>query len=323
MYLLSWTGAEEDLGGCWSNGSNMCHHAAASGNLAFLKALVQRGVEFALTNVLQMTLLSTAVLYSRVPAVRFLLEQYRARGREQQDVMRELMEQTPLDEFGHPLSVMFQVIRTPSIDGKIPDQEKLDMVQFLVQEAGANIRATAHIIIDDRSNRGVFPTLGSFSTLHAAAMEGNQVLLDFFPSQCGMAVDTRSPESHLTPLHFLIMCKNRPETELLPVVRWLVGTKGADVTCRATNGATAARLALVRGKTRIYEYLQAQGRQLTRSARRKEEEWKKATTAATMAARMQETEAAMAALLVELEAEEEAAAAKKKEGGGGKMKKKR
>ena len=157
-------------------------------------------------------------------------------------------------------------------------------------------------------------------------------MLDFFLTECGMPVNIPTPEWRLTALHLLVSLK-RTETEVFPIVTWLVEEKGADVTCVNKRGYMPAQMARVTGKLRLHNYLQA--REKTQAARKakenkKEEERKmKAAESATMARRLREAEEGMAALLLELEAEEEAekqaAEDKKKEGkaSGGKKKKKK
>ena len=90
------------------------------------------------------------------------------------------------------------------------------------------------------------------------------------------------------------------EAKLLRIVTWLVEEKGADVTCLNAEGHTAAQIALGRGKSRMYEYLQKQEKwQAVRKAKEKkkqEEEKKKAADSATLARRMRDAEEAMAAL---------------------------
>jgi dTDP-glucose pyrophosphorylase len=136
-----------------------------------------------------------------------------------------------------------------------------------------------------------------------------------------------SVNARVSDTQFTVMMSGQEETELLPIVRWLVGT-GVDTSCRNASGRTAAEMGRAKDRTRIQHYLEAQeARQKSRKVKKKEEEKTRAAAAAVSAARVREMEEAVAALLLELEAEEEAAAAKKKKegkaGDGGRKKKKK
>jgi len=86
MYLTS---AHDDLGKRFGPYNlTLCHHAAIHGKLSFHKALVQRGVDFDVTGENGFTPLYVAIKMCHLPVVRFLFEQYSARGREAQDVLR-------------------------------------------------------------------------------------------------------------------------------------------------------------------------------------------------------------------------------------------
>jgi hypothetical protein len=50
LYLLTLIGPEEDLGRRYREGNTLLHYAGANGNLAFIEALVQRGVDFDASN---------------------------------------------------------------------------------------------------------------------------------------------------------------------------------------------------------------------------------------------------------------------------------
>lgn len=161
--------------------------------------------------------------------------------------------------------------------------------------------------------------------LHIATLEGNQPVIDFFLTECGMPVDTCTSDMQFTALHFLAL-SDQHESRALPIATWLVEEKGADATIRSTLGSTAAETAVTLDKARLHRYLKAQERrQATVKAAAAEGE--KAVAAQAMATRMQDAEEAMEALLLELEAEEEAAADKDKKGrrasSGDKKKKKR
>jgi len=154
-----------------------------------------------------------------------------------------------------------------------------------------------------------------------AACEGTKPLLDFFLTECKMPVNTRTPDLQLTALHCLA-ASERKETDLLPIVIWLVEEKGADVMYRDTKGYTAARVAAITKKTSVQRYLQAQ----EAGKKEQEESREKAAAAAAAVLQMQQTEEALAALLLELEEEEQAAAAagikkKERETSSGKKKK--
>lgn len=81
MVMLGLLGPEVDLTPTLLKGSHLIHIAAETGDLSFLQASVERGLDFDLHNERGRTPLHYAVMCSRVPVVRFLLAQYRARGR--------------------------------------------------------------------------------------------------------------------------------------------------------------------------------------------------------------------------------------------------
>jgi hypothetical protein len=208
------------------------------------------------------------------------------------------------------------------------------MVVYFVEEGGADIWATAYTHYDAlrtiygsdyhdaQARRRSTVWRPAVLPLHMAACEGNKYLLEYFLTECKMPVNTRTPDLQLTALHCLA-ASERNETDLLPIVTWLVEEKGADVMCRDKKGYTAARLAAIRKKTSVHRYLQAQ-----EAEKKEQEERREKAAAAAAAVQMQQTEEALAALLLELEEEEQAAAAagsKKKEGktSSGKKKKKR
>jgi ankyrin repeat protein len=310
------TGPEDDFTVRW-NGMNMCHHAVANGNLSLLRALAERDVELDVQSDGGFTPLAAAIKTCQFPLVRFLLEHFRAQGREQ-DVVRDLTEKPTKNEIGQPFSLMFCVIQYQPPKG-LSDRTKRDMVAFLVQELGMDIWIEGPFIYHSTTYGRDWRTVEdrvkedhTFLPLHAAAISGNQPLLDFFFTECGMPVDTCTARSHLTALHFLALSE-KDEKEILPIVKWLVGKKGADANCQSGE-STAATIAFTTGKADVCQYLLAQGkRQAARKRKEEEEERKKAAAAATMVTRMRETEESIAALLLELEAEEDAAAANKKE----------
>jgi ankyrin repeat protein len=302
LYLLTLIGPEEDLGRRYREGNTLLHYAGANGNLAFIKALVQRGVDLDASNDAGIRPLDFAVR---------LIEQYQAQG---QDKLRELVDTPSLDQCDNSSPVLFLPIRQvmlptqQSLKLDNTDEERRDMVAYFVQEGGADILAEAPVyyvdlwsIYDGYHNNGFFGVAPSkppykFLPLHMAACEGVKSVLDFFLTECGMPVDTRVSDLQLTALHCLALSW-RDDAHLLPIVTWLVEEKGADVMCRDKKGHTAARLAAIRKKTSVQRYLQAQ------------EEREKEAAAAAAVLQMQKSEEAMAALLLELEEEEQAAAA--------------
>lgn len=328
LYLLGSVSTVENVGRTFA-GNNLLHIAAQTGNMFLFEALVRRGVEFDVRNNFGFTPLAFAIGFSRMAVVRFLITQYRERGRAAQDVLRDLIDRPPLSGDGEPLPLTVQVINWSHND-TISDEDKRAMLEFLVQEAGANIWTPAPATISwegiDRKHT-ILP-------LHAAAHEANRPVLQFLLTECGMPVDSSTSDLQETALHFLVTSK-RTEAEVLSIATWMVEEKGADVLCLNREGNTAAEIAYLSSKPRMYSYLRRQEKQqAARTAKEKkkeEEEKRKAAESATMARRMQEAEEGMAAWLLELEAEEaadkQAAAAaagnkKKKASGGGKEKKK-
>ena len=89
----------------------MCHYAATNENMAFLRALVGRGVDFNGRCDEDYTPLAMAIRMCRIPVVSFLLEQFRARGREAEDVIRELVERPPLTPKGHRFPLIFCAVQ--------------------------------------------------------------------------------------------------------------------------------------------------------------------------------------------------------------------
>lgn len=146
MYLLGLTGPAEDLSGSWCKGFTLMHFAAMSGNLPFLQALVQRGVEFDVRHDSGITPLEFAMIFCRLPVVHFLLEQYRLRGREKQDMLREVEDRLPVAASDERLSLLFRIIRQEKKNKfGIKDEDIRAMVAFLVREAGADIWAEGHM----------------------------------------------------------------------------------------------------------------------------------------------------------------------------------
>jgi len=184
-------GPQEDLSGSWCKGFTMMHFAAMSGNLPFLQALVRRGVDFDVRLDAGITPLEIAMLFCRLPVVRFLLEQYRVRGREKRDMLRKVEDRLPVDASGGRQSLLFRIIpQQKKSKFDIKDEDKRAMVAFLVREAGADIWAEGHMeyvtIGGQHSGRRkhiLFP-------LHTAAHYGIQQVLDFFLTECNMPVNT-------------------------------------------------------------------------------------------------------------------------------------
>jgi len=243
-------------------------------------------------------------------------------------VLREMQERGMRDGKGVPTPLLFFAIRHFTDIVEVPDEARRAMVAFLVEEGGADIWAMVltKIILWDFPT-GTIMEPGdegyNFLALHSAASMGNKPVLDYFITECGMPVDTCTPESVITPLHLLVL-SNREETELLPIVEWLVEEKGADVTLQSKEGkeSTPADLAFYAGRARLRHYLQGQETQQAarkEQARKKQEEGERKKAAAAMVA-LEEMEKAMEELYLELEEEEKAAAAaggnKKKEGKG-------
>lgn len=269
---------------------------------------MQRGVDFDLRNERGVTPLAYAIRWSRMPLVRFLLEQYRARGRDEKEMLRDLLN-------GLPYNLILAVISESTTHKfPIPEEDRRATLAFLVREAGANIWAE---ILIPHSPCPCLP-------IHAAAYMGSQTLIDFFLTDCGMPIDACTSTAYFTVLDYLALAERTPETEILRIMRWLVEEKGANVMPSSTVGQSAARMAFNLGKLRMYEYLQAQEKQQTirkamekekqEAERKKLDEAKK--KAAESAAQIRAAEEAMSALLLELEeedaAEKQAAASKKK-----------
>lgn len=100
MYLLSLVGPGEDSGRPLAYGSNLLDSAAMGGEVCLGEALVQGGVDFDLRNKGGSTPLATAIKWSRMAFVRFLLAQYRARRQDEQEVLHGLIDRPPLDNDG-------------------------------------------------------------------------------------------------------------------------------------------------------------------------------------------------------------------------------
>jgi len=91
---------------------------------------VRSGVDFDLRNDAGLTPLACAIRWSRMPAVRFLLEQYRARGTDEQEVLRDLVRRPPLSgRTGTPYPLILLTIESTMNTS----DEKRHMVKFLVQ----------------------------------------------------------------------------------------------------------------------------------------------------------------------------------------------
>lgn len=69
-----------------------------------------------------------------------------------------------------------------------------------------------------------------------------------------MPVDIPTPTDHFTPLH--MACTSfLADANILPLVRYLVEEKGADVTLKTREGETAADIAIRKGKQQLYDLL--------------------------------------------------------------------
>lgn len=297
------------------------------GNMSFLRALADRSVDIDVRNDQGYTPLALAVRECCMPAVRFLLEQYQARGRKEEDVLRELIDRPPTIESGDPhLLIQGLIMQTPGPG--VSEEDKCVMVKLLV-EAGADLWSETklefveELKVNDNHSDGGNRTFGSFilMPLHAAAYDGIQPVIDFFLTECGMPVDTCTSDMRFTSLHLLAMSL-QDEMKLLPILRWLVEDMGADATFQSTGGNTAAELVSMMGHTRLQHYLEAQE---TRQAQAKEE-GEKAVVAAAMTTPVEGSGEATAELDLDLEAEDATAAADNKKGGkasaGGSKKKK-
>jgi len=83
----------------------LCQLAAMRGNMTFLRALVERGADFDVSDDGAFTALYVAVKYCNLPMVRFLLEQYKGRGREAPDVLRDVAERAAKGERTSPILI--------------------------------------------------------------------------------------------------------------------------------------------------------------------------------------------------------------------------
>lgn len=214
-YLLTLVAPTENLGRSLHAGINLLHHSARGGALALAEALVQRGVDLDKRHDAGMTPLESAIRWSRMPVVCFLLEEYRARGRDPQEVLRGLVRRPPLNERrGEPYPLLFLTIEAfpGTIFNPISNEDKRDMMKLLVQEAGANIWDEARMVAPKADDHvGIL-----FLPLHDAAWNVNRPLLEFFLTECKMPVDIPTSDWHLTPLHFLVNNPNRPRRKYFP-----------------------------------------------------------------------------------------------------------
>lgn len=135
MYLLTLTGPEEDLGGRWLDGNTMCHYAAKREKMSFLKDLVDRGVDFDVRNDHGYNPLGFAIRECRMAAVRFLLELYLARGRTQQDVLRQLIERPPQTDCGKPQPLTGEILRQ-QCDRTVSEEAKRSLMAFSFKRRG-------------------------------------------------------------------------------------------------------------------------------------------------------------------------------------------
>ena len=160
---------------------------------------MQRGVDLDVRNDRDFVPLGLAIGACNMPAVRFLLDQYRARGRKEQDVLRELIERPPLDKSGDTNPLIHGVIRQ-----NVDPIARRAMVKLLVQEARADIWAEkSQKMVMKRNNTRTYAC--TFMPVHAAAHVGLQPVIDFFLTECGMPVDTRTSDMKFTVLQWLTM----------------------------------------------------------------------------------------------------------------------
>lgn len=140
--------------------------------------------------------------------------------------------------------------------------------------------------------------------VHIAASRGAVAMVKFFVDECGMPVDIPTPFDFVTPLHAACMSLT-DEADLLPLVRFLVEEKGANVTLKTSTGETAADIACNMGRMQIYDFLTRKEKEV--AARRAAE----ALAAVRLAEELRAADIAAHALMEELAAEEEAEESKK------------
>ena len=110
MYLLTLTGADDDLNLRWT-GMHMCHHTVKNENVSFFKALVERGVDLDVRSDGGYTPLAAAIKMCHMPPVRLLLGYFQAQRREREDVVRDLTERLPTNDRKEPFPLIFCLIQ--------------------------------------------------------------------------------------------------------------------------------------------------------------------------------------------------------------------
>lgn len=157
--------------------------------------------------------------------------------------------------------------------------------------------------------------MSTFLGLHAshfACMYSWQALAEFYFLECRVPVDlTLPPDMGFTPLHAVAGNSNADEpTAVLPMVKWLVETKGASVTLKDVSGHPPSHMASVAGNRKVCEYLQRREKMEVEAQQKKKEELEKQTG---LAQRERLAAEATEAFLAELELEEKEEQEKKKE----------
>lgn len=155
--------------------------------------------------------------------------------------------------------------------------------------------------------------MSTFLGLHAshfACMYGWQALAEFYFLECHVPVDlTSPPDMGFTPLHAVAGNINADETTVvLPMVKWLVETKGASVTIKDVSDHPPFHMASVAGNRKVCEYLQRREKMEVEAQQKKEELEKQAVLAQRERLAAEATEA----FLAELELEEKEEQEKKK-----------
>ena len=243
--------------------------------------------------------LCVAAMMPQLHVVRNFLRQYQRRG--QSELERALSH--PCLEGGQSYSLLGHVATRRCLDDSEPH---VAMARYLVQEWGVDVLKPT--IVNTVAEREYI-----FMPVHVAASQGALAMLTFSINECGMPVDIQSPTAHFTPLH--LACTSAfEEADILPLVRYLVEEKGADVTLKTSLGETAADIAIKKGRQQVYNLLARKEEEL--AARRTAE----ALAAVRLAEETRAADIAAQALMEELAAEEEAEEAKKQAKKGKKSK---
>jgi len=182
-----------------------------------VKELVRRGADIDLWDEDHHTPLCAAATQRHLSALRFFLEQYQARGGE--ELKRALSH--PCRKEGKNHSLLGHVFSGCTMAESAP----LDIIRYLVQGWGADIWGATEI----RRKSTVGATVSQCLPLHDAVTYGDLAATTFFIEECGMPVNTSAGVLKFNPLHADCLSAE-PEPEILPVVKYLVEEKGADVT---------------------------------------------------------------------------------------------